>query len=297
MGEELQRYQLGNRYVFTGHLVMQTAFHIGGGRLTLSSSDSPVVLTPDGRPFIPGSSFKGSLRSTTEKIVPALPASAELSTCALIELSKEEKEAAKKEGRFVCSSLRQREIAAAHRANPRDATVYTEARKGLCSTCKLFGSPFTASHLSIEDLYLADLAWEDGLIQRRDGVAIDRDSEKARDRLKYDFEVVPATTAFQFHMTLENASAQDLQLISIGLSEFVNGHGTIGGMRSRGLGACTLNDLKVTKVDLENASPDKDRYEMLKNYLLNKEPVPIDGKKFLECQIGLLFGEKPQQGQ
>src|SRR6266567_2785993 len=64
------RYQLRNRYHFKGRLVMQTALHIGGGKVTLSSSDSPVVLTPDQKPFIPGSSFKGALRSTVEKIVP-----------------------------------------------------------------------------------------------------------------------------------------------------------------------------------------------------------------------------------
>ena len=52
---------ISNRYIFKGSLMMQTALHIGGGRVTLSSSDSPVVLTPEEIPFIPGSSFKGSL--------------------------------------------------------------------------------------------------------------------------------------------------------------------------------------------------------------------------------------------
>ena len=47
----------------------------------------------------------------------------------------------------------------------------------------------------------------------RDGVAIDRDSEKAIDGLKYDFEVVPASAAFDLEITLENATPQDLQLI------------------------------------------------------------------------------------
>ena len=55
------RYELRNRYVFRGTLEMETALHIGGGRVTLSISDSPVVLTPDQKPFIPGSSFKGAL--------------------------------------------------------------------------------------------------------------------------------------------------------------------------------------------------------------------------------------------
>src|SRR3989440_8424982 len=80
------RYELRNRYIFRGKLVMQTALHIGGGKVTLSSSDSPVVLTPDQKPFIPGSSFKGALRSTVEKLASALPG---FSTCALIELDKD----------------------------------------------------------------------------------------------------------------------------------------------------------------------------------------------------------------
>src|SRR5436305_14987526 len=84
------RYMLRNRYVFKGSLVLRTALHIGGGKVTLSSSDSPVVLTPEQKPYIPGSSFKGALRSTVEKIVPSLLG---FSSCALIELSRSEIEA------------------------------------------------------------------------------------------------------------------------------------------------------------------------------------------------------------
>ncbi len=90
MTEFEKRYELRNRYLFEGQLVMQTALHIGGGRASLSPSDSPVVLTPTGHPFIPGSSFKGSLRSTVEKLVPELPSSAKLSSCALIELPEDQ---------------------------------------------------------------------------------------------------------------------------------------------------------------------------------------------------------------
>src|SRR5579875_3730129 len=94
------RYMLRNRYVFRGRLVMQTALHIGGGRVTLSSSNGPVVLTPDQKPFIPGSSFKGALRSTVEKMVPNLPG---FSTCSLIEFSEDALEAMRPEDkRAIC---------------------------------------------------------------------------------------------------------------------------------------------------------------------------------------------------
>ena len=73
---ELQnRYELRNRYIFTGQLVMQTALHIGGGRVKLKESDSPVVLTPDQKPFIPGSSFKGRCAARLKRSFPACPIS------------------------------------------------------------------------------------------------------------------------------------------------------------------------------------------------------------------------------
>ncbi len=77
------RYELRNRYVFDGKLEMKTGLHIGGGKVTLSYTDSPVVLTPDGLPFIPGSSFKGTLRSTIEKIVAGFPPDLGLHSCGL----------------------------------------------------------------------------------------------------------------------------------------------------------------------------------------------------------------------
>src|SRR5690348_16963335 len=146
------RYELQNRYVFRGKLVMETALHIGGGRATLSSSDSPVVLTPDQKPFIPGSSFKGALRSTVEKIVPNLPG---LWTCALIELNEEQLQEERKQGSKICSTARQSEIAQAKRADPgRADSTQKDAIDGLCSTCRLFGSPFTAARLNVNDLYM-----------------------------------------------------------------------------------------------------------------------------------------------
>jgi len=196
------RYNLSNRYVFEGTLVMETALHIGGGKVTLSSSDSPVVLTPDQKPFIPGSSFKGALRSTVEKIVPSLPASANLFSCALIELDEDELKEQQTHQK-ICSTVRQAEIARRRRDQPaRAPVIQREAIAGLCDTCQLFGSPFTAARLSVNDLYMPDGDWN-GFLQTRDGVAIDRDSEKAKDRLKYDFEVVPASATFKLKIVLE----------------------------------------------------------------------------------------------
>jgi hypothetical protein len=64
------RYALRNRYLFTGKLIMQTALHIGGSKATLSSSDSPVVLTPDQKPFIPGSALRDRCAVPSRKWYP-----------------------------------------------------------------------------------------------------------------------------------------------------------------------------------------------------------------------------------
>src|SRR2546425_34128 len=244
------RYALRNRFVFTGRLVMRTALHIGGGKVTLSSSDSPVVLTPEQKPYIPGSSFKGALRSTIEKIVPGLLG---FSSCALIDLSNDEMKAL--EGnreaiKNICPTVRQSEVARRRRDEPnKTSEIQQEILKELCDTCLLFGSPFTAARLNVNDLYMPKEEWG-GVLQIRDGVAIDRDSEKAKDRLKYDFEVVPASATFDLEIMLENATKKDLQLLCVGLSEFVHGFGVIGGKRSRGLGVATLESLSVSALEL-----------------------------------------------
>lgn len=300
--EQNNRYQLRNRYIFEGQFVMETALHIGGGTAHLSSSDNPVVLTPDQQPFIPGSSFKGALRSTVEKIVPSLPAAMQFSTCALINLTDEQVEWAKppkgEPPRWpdVCPTVWQSGLTMIRREYPDAAKKVTEeAIRNLCDTCLLFGSPFTAARLSINDLSMSE--WN-GVIERRDGVAIDRDSEKAKDCLKYDFEVVPASARFNLKIVLENATERDLQLLCVGLSEFVHGFGAIGGKRSRGLGMGKLDGLQVSMLELtgkdsitgEDITPEE-RSRRLRAYLVAGKPEPEPAEEFLRKHIERLFAE------
>jgi CRISPR-associated RAMP protein (TIGR02581 family) len=299
MAEVINRYELRNRYLFEGELVMQTALHIGGGKASLSRSDSPVVLTPTGHPFIPGSSFKGALRSTVEKLVPQLPAKANLSSCALIELPADQQaeETEHKSDHPSCPTVRQKGIRDIRRkweqrGNDYDLEKYEFPY--LCNTCWLFGSPFSAARTNVNDLYLVDEQWEGG-IQVRDGVVIDRDSETAKDGLKYDFEVVPASATFHLRIVLENATEQDLQLICVGLSEFVHGFGMVGGKRSRGLGACALQGLTVSSLELigKEISPEEGQ-RRLQNYLVSRtfstENEP--GPQFLGRHIDGIFALK-----
>lgn len=290
-------FDLRNRYLFTGKLVMQTALHIGGGKATLSSSDSPVVLTPDQKPYIPGSSLKGALRSTVEKLAVNLPG---FTSCGLIELSKEQIEEERKHNpkmNGICPTIRQGDITARRRQQPeRAAEIAREALDALCDTCRLFGSPFAAARVNVSDLYTNEGEWS-GILQTRDGVAIDRDSEKAKDRLKYDFEVVPVGAAFDLQIVLENASRKDVQLLCVGLSEFVNGFGAIGGKRSRGLGMAKLEGLHVSALELFTEGPEEkqvekeDRMKRLQQYLLARHfsKTFTNGSEFLEAYISSIF--------
>ena len=135
----------------------------------------------------------------------------------------------------------------------------------LCYTCKLFGSPFTASKIYFSDLYVEEWA---GATQIRDGVAIDRDSERAVEGFKYDYEVVSTGSTFKMEIALENPGDVDLSLTCLGLSEFASGMGYIGGMRSRGLGNCRIINLKGYELDLTDENT---KAERLRNYLLGKE--------------------------
>lgn len=61
--------KLVNKYKIEGKLIVKTGMHIGGMKETfqIGGSDSPVIKTKNGMPYIPGSSLKGKLRSLLEK--------------------------------------------------------------------------------------------------------------------------------------------------------------------------------------------------------------------------------------
>ncbi len=266
------------RYLFTGKLTLTTALHIGGGRGTLSASDSPIVRGPDLKPFIPGSSFKGSFRGTVEKLVPALPG---LRTCALTDGEGDDCPGAPGEVQREFNEIKE---------GWKEARLVGELDTRLCDTCKLFGSTFQASRILFDDLQIKDNNWA-GVTQVRDGVAIDRDSERAVDGLKYDFEVVPPGAEFEFRLTLEEPTNTDIGLTCLGLSEFVAGFGGIGGKRSRGLGRCKLEELKVYELDLRSGPT---RAERLRRYLLGKSAaekmtLATDAEAFLQNSIGQLL--------
>jgi len=284
-----KRYLFEKRYLFQGKLVLNTALHLGGGRLALVSTDAPLVRTPDGDPFIPGASIKGVFRSTVEKLVGALPG---VKTCLLDPDNEDRCIGPQGEAQRAFNKERQQ--------NSWSEDQYlAQLDQKLCDTCKLFGSPFMASKIYFDDLYLIDR--DTAFTQVRDGVGIDRDSERAVDRVKFDYEVVSSGAEFGLKMILDNPTEKELALISLGLYEFRNGFVRLGGKKSSGLGSCQLKDLDIYFLDLHDIEAEE-LSKRLKNYLLGttldeKMEHVDDVSAFLKDKIEFLFREGSPDAQ
>lgn len=275
------------RYVFTGRLTLKTGLHIGGGRANLSPADAPIIRTPDGKPFIPGSSFKGAFRSTVEKLAPLVNL---VKSCGLDETA-EFMDAEGNLQKCIGPQGKAQDDFNKSRGNAQpkwtDEILLQKLEQKLCDTCKLFGSPYAASRLNFSDLYTDEET--EGLVQIRDGVAIDRDSEKAVDNLLYNYEVVAPTLTFKLELVLEDPTETDLGLTCLGLSEFMSGFGYLGGKRSRGLGQCIIESLQVYHLNLTD---ERTRGQRLLKYLTGSS---LAGKMDTIANANNFINEKIQE--
>lgn len=219
-----------SRLNLKGEVQTLTAIRIGAGRSTSPvGADLPVVRDAANRPYIPGSSFKGVLRSYIESILRSFTA----------------------ESRIVCNPTNDKEqciTAKKMEEDFRDKRDDALILKNTCWVCQLFGSLWYASKLQIRDLHVNTDLWF-GQYQQRDGVAIDRDTQTVAGRQLYDFEVVPAGVVFNFQAIVDNAEDWQLGMLYIGLSAFEKGEVTIGGGSSRGLGAIKLSLKLASYID------------------------------------------------
>jgi CRISPR-associated RAMP protein (TIGR02581 family) len=235
-----------SRVKITGSISVETGLRIGVGKVPeVSSTDMPVIKDIYGRPFIPGSSFKGVLRSNIESLARTINNKPNFWTCDMID---DENEACvKKEDRDKISK--------------EEWKNYVKNKS--CTVCWLFGSPWVASRVIIPDMMVKD--WKDAFVTVRDSVAILRDTETAKPKSKYDFEVISKGTEFSLEIILENPEDWEIGLILYGLDMFNKGYAFLGGNVSRGLGKVSINIEKIEKITLEE--------------LLNNTPQTVDIKK------------------
>jgi CRISPR/Cas system CSM-associated protein Csm3 (group 7 of RAMP superfamily) len=91
----------------------------------------------------------------------------------------------------------------------------------------------------------------DARVERRDGVAIDRDLGRVSGARKYDFEVVAPGSAFQFVLELDSPEPWQEGLVAIGLDLLDQGVARLGGAKSRGLGVVKFEELAVRTLTKE----------------------------------------------
>ena len=291
---------------FSGVVETCTALHIGTGTTLSTATEAPLLRGADGVPLIPGSSVKGALRSSSERLLRALgeracvvfgdePGSDPTLACLTTDktgrdlffkikngedLNEEEREGARRRlgppeewGRDPWADFGQREERQLHILG-----------KLLCRACQTWGSPFLAGRVRAPDLRLtreSAAVWS-GATEIRDGVGLNRDTGTAAESIKFDLEVLPAGACFGFELIAEPDA--DRAVVALAVGELVQGNIPLGGRVTRGLGNVKLSGLTIHEVNL--ASPGE-----LVAYLVRGRRKEYAGQKAvdrLEQMLGAL---------
>lgn len=223
-----------SRFRYRGRLVFDSAHRIGAERsMAVDAPDSPVLRTVNGRPYIPGSSIKGAWRAYTEAVLHTIQESQGHGKFANDPLEQEGMP------EYGLTDEKVRKIKKDFRdADLPEADLDAALREESTWVGRLFGNAAVSAKLFIKDAIIDDDSWL--RFEVRDGVGIDRDSGRAGDGLKYQYEVVPAGAVFPFEILVENGSEAELGLVLLGLRAFERGEILLGGNKSRGLGWCHL---------------------------------------------------------
>ncbi len=214
----------------TAQLTLRTALHVGTGEDTETADD---LLRRDvrGRLLIPGTAIAGALRSIATRLAPRF------------------------DGERHCQALK------GEQANKDCQALKGEQATEACQclVCQLFGDvnpredtdEATAARVLVYDAVLDTSP----AVQIRDGVGIDRVTGAAarRERIKFDYEVLPAGTAFKLRLEIDSRlkhPEKTLPLLAAALAEWEQGRGAVGGRVGRGLGAFKLTDVQWIERDL-----------------------------------------------
>lgn len=232
-----------SRIVLKGTLTLRSGLHIGCGRaIGISGSDLPVLKDGTGRPFIPGASLKGVLRSNIEAFLRSFQTETNSLACYCVgdKASKEkESEDALVYGPCITNKQKEKLI----ERSDADAAFWKKS----CWVCRAFGSPWIASKVQIIDMPIVS-QWRSEFLRVRDGVAIDRESETAQTQMKFDFEVVPPGVQFRFEVLIENPEDHEMGMLLLGLDMLNEGLALLGGNKSRGLGRVRIDIEEISEL-------------------------------------------------
>jgi CRISPR-associated protein Csm3 len=233
-----------NNIIITGTLQLQSGLHIGTGEMS-QLTDATVIKEIGGKPFIPGSSIKGVLRTAAERLSRMVLTDGEdvcfLASDSNCSGSEQIKNDIKKELTGI--------------KNYDDAIKKIEGK--ICPACSLFGSSHLASKVVVYDAKLVKERKDKVYTSIRHSLAIDRESGTANSEkgAKFDYEVVNPDLSFKFKIVAENLNQNDKNLLIVALNELLEERIYLGGKISRGLGRVKLIN---SNVEIFNFSSFKD---------------------------------------
>ncbi len=224
------------KLVIEGELHCETGLHIGAGKgsLEIGGADNPVIKDSFGRPYVPGSSLRGRLRSLLEQTTGlAVPAE-------LVYLSKRKGQ----EVRIHQSDRPDDEVCILFGRSPgkmdRVQGDSFESKTATPARLTVYDAPLDAD--SITPAMRENL--DDELTEVKSENAVDRITAQASPRT---LERVPAGARFRFRMVLDILCEEDKELVPLvftGLRLLEDD--TLGGGGSRGSGRVALKNLKLT---------------------------------------------------
>ncbi len=233
-----------NRYVIKGTLKAIDPIHIGNsGSNTLNPVDVDNSVLKDSRGYaiIPGSSLKGVVRSLFESVIRSVKGT---------EGYDKEYACDVMDNEHYCTSSVADELKNISEPRKKGLLAYEKS----CLTCRLFGGREIAGRLMFKDCMQKVAEGESPIYEFRDGVGIDRDTGSAKNGAKFDYEIVPAGTEFDFCLIAENISDEQTKYLDFIIKQLRSGNVSVGGKTTRGLGRIMLVDDNYEKAKEQSTS-------------------------------------------
>lgn len=228
-----------NQTIITGQLVCIDPIRIGSSKsdnLNPVGIDDSVLKDGSGNPVIPGSSIKGVVRSYFESVMRSLYG--EKGACDVMDENNH------------CTKKFNKEI---HANGISAAESAKRAYDHSCITCRLFGGRELAGKLKFKDCYAIIPEGEDRIITEfRDGVGIDRDTGAAKKGAKYDFEIVPKGTRFDFCLIADNLDNEQEKYLDFIKKYLTSREMAVGGRTTAGFGRIMLDNPKENTVTIKD---------------------------------------------
>jgi len=273
-----------NKYIISGKLNVETALHISSG-IEEGEKDAPFI-TVDNKSenkkfYIPGSSFRGYLRSQLERLL-----SKENKFIFFIDKNEDKTlnegevklifgytnllKTEKKDGKdkyVEDEDVIRRVLEEFLENNVIDRILKDKAKKD--EEVQKEGKKYSsmAGKIHISDMEIIDNV--DSV--QRDGIEIDRETGATKRGGKFNYDIIPAETKFKFEMELDNIEKYQLDLIKLALINIREGD-LFGGKLSRGIGKCKLEIDKIEYADITN----------IEDYILKNEKKSLNVDKFFE---------------